>query len=72
MIPPHKGNPIAKEVNIELGNSPQYQLFNLKTDSAEQKNLAQSNPKKLAEMKAAMKEIVGNRYNFDTKELKLE
>lgn len=72
LIPPHKGNPIAKEVNIELGNSPQYQLFNLKTDPAEQKNLAQSNAKKLAEMKAAMKEIVGNRYNFDTKELKLE
>lgn len=72
MIPPHKGNPIAKEVNIELGNSLQYQLFNLKSDPAEQTNLAQSNPRKLEEMKAAMKQIVGSRYNFEAKELKLE
>lgn len=72
LIPPHKGNAVAKEVNIELGNSLQYQLFNLKSDPAEQQNLAQSNPKKLEEMKTSMKQIVGNRYNFDAKALKLE
>jgi len=47
-------------------------VFNLKTYPAEQTNQAQSNLKKSGEMKAAMKEIVGNRCNFDTKELKLE
>ena len=72
LIPPHKGSAVSKEVNIELGNSLQYQLFNLKTDPAQQKNLAEGNPAKLAEMKEGMKQIVGNRYNFDTKELKLE
>ncbi|MBA4849389.1 arylsulfatase [Emticicia sp. BO119] len=72
LIPPHKGSSIAKEVNIELGNSLQYQLFNLKSDNAEQNNLAKVNPRKLEEMKEAMKQIVDNRYNFDAKELELK
>ncbi len=59
MIPPYKGPAVAKEVNIELGNSSEYQLYNLKEDVGEQNNLAASNPEKLAEMQKAFETLRG-------------
>jgi len=50
MIPPHKGRIINKEVNIELGNSTEYQLFNLKNDIGQVNNVAEENPEKLNEL----------------------
>jgi hypothetical protein len=50
MIPPYQGPEVEKNVNIELGNSAEYQLFNLKEDISQTNNLAQSNPEKLQEM----------------------
>lgn len=50
MIPPYKGPAVNTEVNIELGNSDQYQLYNLKDDLGQQTNLAEGNPEKLQEM----------------------
>lgn len=50
MIPPYPGPEIAIDVNIELGNSAEYQLYNLKDDIGEQVNLATSEPKRLLEM----------------------
>jgi arylsulfatase A-like enzyme len=50
MIPPYDGPAVAAQVNIELGNSEEYQLYNLKSDIGEQKNLAESDPDKLKEM----------------------
>lgn len=50
MIPPYKGPAVNNLVNIELGNSLQYQLYNLKEDLGEQNNLAESEPEKLQEM----------------------
>ena len=47
MIPPHKGPAIAKAENIELGNSKEYQLYDLKNDPAQQHNLAKQKPKLL-------------------------
>jgi len=65
MIPPYKGNAVSKDVNIELGNSIDYQLFNLNSDISEKDNLAKTNPKKLEDMKSLMKQIVGNKYDFE-------
>jgi len=59
LIPPHGGRAIAVEVNIELGNAPEYQLYNLNEDLGEQDNLAKSNPEKLEEMIATFEEIRG-------------
>jgi arylsulfatase A-like enzyme len=59
LIPPHNGRPIAKEVNIELGNDPEYQLYNLNEDLGEQNNLAASQPDKLVEMIASYEAIRG-------------
>jgi arylsulfatase A-like enzyme len=57
LIPPHNGRAIAKEVNIELGNAPEYQLYNLSDDLGEQHNLATKQPDKLKEMIAAYEAI---------------
>jgi len=47
MIPPYPGVAINKQVNIELGNSDTYQLYNLKNDIGEQHNQARQEPDKL-------------------------
>ena len=41
LIPPYKGPALNKMVNIELGNSPEYLLYNLKDDIGQQNNLAE-------------------------------
>jgi len=60
LIPPYTGPAVAKEVNIELGNSSDYQLYNLKEDLSQQHNLAESNPEKLQEMKDIYTELRGD------------
>jgi len=62
MIPPYNGPAIAKEVNIELGNSKEFQLYNLKEDIGQQNNLAKSNPEKLKEMVDAFVDIRGEGF----------
>jgi len=59
MIPPYSGPAVAKEVNIELGNSEQYQLYNLKEDEGEKINLASTEPEKLNELISDFKKIRG-------------
>ncbi|TDQ15215.1 arylsulfatase A-like enzyme [Algoriphagus boseongensis] len=59
MIPPYNGLEVAAQVNIELGNSPEYQLYNLKEDIGQTKNLAQTNPEKLQEMISIFEGIRG-------------
>ena len=71
LIPPYKGNAVNKEVNIELGVSNEYQLYNLKEDAGQTNNLAQSNPKKLKEMIACFGKIDGAMPK-NVQELKLE
>ena len=50
LIPPHRGPAVSKNANIELGNSDEYQLYNLKEDVGQQENLAGKYPEKLKEM----------------------
>lgn len=71
MIPPYKGLAVNSDVNIELGNNKEYQLFNLKEDIGQENNLAKSNPEKLNEMIASYVKIRG-KVNNTTQELKLE
>lgn len=59
LIPPYDGRTVATEVNIELGNATEYQLYNLSEDLGEQNNLAVSHQEKLEEMIAAYEEIRG-------------
>jgi len=59
MIPPYNGPAINTKVNIELGNSDEYLLYNLKEDIGQKNNLAKSNPKKLQEMITSYEGIRG-------------
>lgn len=60
MIPPYPGPVVQKQVNIELGNSKEYQLYNVKEDVGQRNNLAEDNPEKLQEMIRAFDSIRGN------------
>jgi len=70
MIPPYSGPAVAKEVNIELGNASEYQLYNLNDDIGQQNNLASSNPEKLNEMIAQYEAIRGSISKTEQLELK--
>ncbi len=59
LIPPYAGPALAKNVNIELGNASEYQLYHLSRDIGEQHDLAASEPQKLKEMIAAYEAIRG-------------
>ncbi len=60
MIPPYNLPATNPRVNIELGNSKDYLLFNLDEDISQQNDLSKSNPEKLNEMIARYDEILGN------------
>jgi arylsulfatase A-like enzyme len=71
LIPPYKGPAINRSVNIELGNSSEYQLYHLTDDVGEQKNLAATHKEKLDEMIATFERIRGSNYG-DTEALELK
>nr|WP_262896380.1 hypothetical protein [Carboxylicivirga marina] len=71
MIPPYDGPAKNKWVNIELGNSNHYQLYNLAKDIGQQINLAENEPVKLKEMIESYKLLRGD-LNLKTQELELK
>lgn len=71
LIPPYKGPAVQTHVNIELGNSKEFQLYNLKEDIGQQNNLAKSESEKLQEMIKAFETIRGTKFqNVEQLELK--
>lgn len=71
MIPPYKGPSLITDVNIEPGNSMEFQLYNLKEDIGQQHNVAKENPEKLKECFEIFKELRGKGYaNVQQLELK--
>jgi arylsulfatase A-like enzyme len=71
MIPPYPGDAILAEVNIEVGNSNEYQLYNLKKDIGQKNNLAKAKPEILSKMMKDFESIRGDSYkNVEKIELK--
>lgn len=62
LIPPYKGPAVQTQVNIELGNSKEFQLYNLREDIGQHNNLAKSNPEKLLEMIKTYETIRGTKF----------
>jgi arylsulfatase A-like enzyme len=60
MIPPYNGPAVNQWVQIEVGNSKQYQLYNVKADPGQEKNLAETKPEKLKQMQHDFKTIRGD------------
>jgi arylsulfatase A-like enzyme len=54
-IEPSNGPAVQKATNTELGNDPQPQLYDLKTDLGETKNVAGQNPQVVDELTALLK-----------------
>ena len=71
MIPPYKGQSIAKNVNIELGNSMDFKLYNLKDDPSQKNDLSNIEDKKLKEMIKGFVKIRGKEFT-NVKNLVLE
>jgi arylsulfatase A-like enzyme len=61
LIPPYPGPEKSFYTNVELGNSENYQLFDLDSDQAQQNDLAESQPEKLTQMIKRYQEITGNK-----------
>ncbi|MDE5449323.1 arylsulfatase, partial [Elizabethkingia meningoseptica] len=57
-IKPNNRNAYLKETETELGNSPQPQLYNLKTDEKERINLAAKYPDKVNELAGLLEEVM--------------
>ena len=71
MIPPYRGPAVNRSVNIELGNSAVFQLYNIEWDLNQQENLARRNPQKLKEMVETFEKIRGKEFgNIEQLELK--
>ena len=62
MIPPYGGDAVLEEVNIEMGNSADYQLYNLKEDIGQKNNLAKTHPNLLKTMIKDFELIRGKDY----------
>ncbi|MBT31983.1 MAG: arylsulfatase [Thalassobius sp.] len=71
LIPPYNGAAINKFVNIELGNSNEFQLYNLKEDKGQEHNLAATEKEKLDEMLQKFLKIRGESYKNNS-ELELK
>lgn len=56
-IVPNKGRKISEFTNIEMGNDPLPQLYNLKDDRGEKNNLAAGNPEKVKELSDLLQKI---------------
>ncbi len=63
-IEPSKGPAVNKNVNIELGNSLELQLYNLKKDKGERDNCATKYPKHVKRLSDKLREIKGDRVNL--------
>ncbi|WP_321996608.1 arylsulfatase [Draconibacterium orientale] len=71
MIPPYKGPAVSSQVNIELGNSEEFQLYDLSRDLSQQQNLAKTNPNQLEIMIEQYKSVVGE-INSEVEVLELK
>jgi arylsulfatase A-like enzyme len=56
-IPPSSGPARASNTKIETGNDPAPQLYNLKTDPGEKRNVASANPEKIKELEERLEQI---------------
>lgn len=71
MIPPYDGPVVNELVDIELGNSQEYQLYNIAIDKGQKHNLAKQEPEMLSKLITRFEELRGKDYkNIEQLELK--
>lgn len=71
LIPPYEGPAVNTQVNIELGNDAEFQLYDLSQDPGQRENLADKHPEKLKALLQDFIEIRGEGFvNTEALELK--
>ena len=60
LIPPYKGSAVSRYTNVELGNSKDYQLYNLNDDPSQKTNLKETEKEKFNELLETYTEIINN------------
>ena len=63
-VHPGQGPAYNKTVNIELGNSMEPQLYDLKKDVGEKNNLAKEQPKRVQQLSTELEKVVDGRYGL--------
>jgi arylsulfatase A-like enzyme len=63
-VRPGQGPAYNKTVNIELGNSMEPQLYDLKKDVGEKNNLAKEQPKRVQQLSTELEKVVDGRYGL--------
>ena len=71
LIPPYKGEKI-NQAGSELGNLPNYGLYNLKKDVGQKTNLADTETKQLEKLKTKFFDITKGFYKKDVEEIELK
>lgn len=68
MIPPYNGSSYRKNKMVELGNTAEYQLYNLALDRKQNKDIAVAESGVLEQMKRDFHAIAGDHYDIDITE----
>ena len=71
MIPPYNG-PTKNITNTELGNSQEFQLYNLTTDISQQQNISSQESKLATKIQKRFNELTNGYYNKNTDDLQLK
>lgn len=71
LIPPYKG-PQRNDTGNELGNLPEYGLYDLKKDVSQKENIANCKKSKMEKMKTVFFDITKGYYTPDVKEIELK
>ncbi|MBQ7195428.1 MAG: sulfatase-like hydrolase/transferase [Bacteroidales bacterium] len=72
LIPPYKGKMVQDHTGIELGNFPEYALFDLRKDPAQTTDISAKHKLRVWIYKRRFLKIVGEHYNGNTKAEKLQ
>lgn len=68
MIPPYNGSSYRKNKMVELGNTSDYQLYNVVNDRGQVNDIAADEPEVLEQMKTDFHAIAGSHYDIDITE----
>ena len=71
MIPPYSG-PERNTTGNELGNMPEFTLYNIRSDKSQTTNLSLQQPEKLEEIKEHFMAITKGYYNTNVEEIELK
>lgn len=68
LLPPYYGPAYRETKKVDLGNVPDYELFDVKADRGQRRDIAPEHPKLLDSLKTEFLSIAGDHYDIDITE----